>query len=232
MITKIFNFNVTSWLATRNYGTGDGYSDVTNPLLKMKAIGDYTMFTAESGLAAWGAVNVAMSVADGNNAAGMGAGLLNFFTSGKDIIKGVIKTAAPIVYMILVALFCIGLTLSIWLPFVPFIYWFVAMADWLVTLLTGIVASSLWAATHINIGQTNEDRSTYGYIFLIDVMIRPLLMVMGFIFASLAIVALGTALNYIFKTAMENVQADSTTGLWSMIGILFVYARMCTGHGR
>ncbi|HCB3987337.1 TPA: DotA/TraY family protein, partial [Klebsiella pneumoniae] len=74
-----------------------------------------------------------------------------------------------------------------------------------------------------------EDRSTYGYIFLIDVMIRPLLMVMGFIFASLAIVALGTALNYIFKTAMENVQADSTTGLWSMIGILFVYARMCTG---
>ncbi|MCI2713918.1 DotA/TraY family protein [Enterobacter hormaechei] len=229
LITKIFNFNVTSWLATRNYGTGDGYSDVTNPLLKMKAIGDYTMFTAESGLAAWGAVNVAMSVADGNNAAGMGAGLLNFFTSGKDIIKGVIKTAAPIVYMILVALFCIGLTLSIWLPFVPFIYWFVAMADWLVTLLTGIVASSLWAATHINIGQTNEDRSTYGYIFLIDVMIRPLLMVMGFIFASLAIVALGTALNYIFKTAMENVQADSTTGLWSMIGILFVYARMCTG---
>ncbi|WP_228293023.1 hypothetical protein [Klebsiella pneumoniae] len=40
--------------------------------MKMKAIGDYTMFTAESGLAAWGAVNVAMSVADGNNAAGMG----------------------------------------------------------------------------------------------------------------------------------------------------------------
>ncbi|MBV7351632.1 type IV secretion protein DotA, partial [Klebsiella pneumoniae] len=45
LITKIFNFNVTSWLATRNYGTGDGYRDVTNPLLKMKAIGDYTMFT-------------------------------------------------------------------------------------------------------------------------------------------------------------------------------------------
>ncbi|PXV70943.1 DotA/TraY family protein [Pantoea sp. PNA 03-3] len=229
LITKIFNFNVTAWLATRNYGSGDGYSDVTNPLLKMKAIGDYTMFTAESGLAAWGAVNVAMAVAEGNNAAGLGASALNFFSGGKDIIKGIIKTVAPMIYMILVALFCIGLTLSIWLPFVPFIFWFVAMADWLVTLMTGIVASSLWAATHINIGQSNEDRSTYGYIFLIDVMIRPLLMVMGFIFASLAVVALGTALNYIFATAMENVQADSTTGLWSMIGILFVYARICTG---
>ncbi len=131
--------------------------------------------------------------------------------------------------MILVALFCIGLTLSIWLPFVPFIYWFVAMADWLITLLTGIVASSLWAATHINIGQTNEDRSTYGYIFLIDVMIRPLLMVMGFIFASLAIVALGTALNYIFKTAMEKCTGRFNN--WPLVNdrYLFVYARMCTG---
>ncbi|MDR8336239.1 type IV secretion protein DotA, partial [Acinetobacter baumannii] len=25
LITKIFDFNVTNWLATSNYGTGDGY---------------------------------------------------------------------------------------------------------------------------------------------------------------------------------------------------------------
>ncbi|MFH7099199.1 type IV secretion protein DotA, partial [Klebsiella pneumoniae] len=77
--------------------------------------------------------------------------------------------------------------------------------------MTGVLASSLWAATHINIGQSNDERSTYGYVFLIDVMIRPMLMVMGFIFASLAIVALGTALNMMFKFAMEQVQSDSCT---------------------
>ncbi|HGY2851783.1 TPA: DotA/TraY family protein, partial [Escherichia coli] len=72
-------------------------------------------------------------------------------------------------------------------------------------------------------------RSTYGYVFLIDVMIRPMLMVMGFIFASLAIVALGTALNMMFKFAMEQVQSDSFTGLLSSIGFLMLYARLCTG---
>lgn len=229
LITKIFNFNVTNWLATSNYGTGDGYSDVTNPLLKMKAIGDYTMGSAELGLAAWTTVNVAMNVADGDNAAGWAAKFANFFTAGKDAIKGVITAISPVVYLILFSLFGLGLTLSIWLPFIPFIYWFVAMADWLVTLMTGVIASSLWAATHINVGQSNDERSSYGYVFLIDVMIRPMLMVMGFIFASLAIVALGTALNMMFKFAMESVQADSTTGLFSSLAILGLYARLCTG---
>lgn len=229
LLSKIFNFNVTSWLATSNYGTGDGYSDVTNPLLKMKAIGDYTMGTAEMGLAAWTALKVALSVADGNSLVGVAAGLVNKLTGLKDAIQGVVGSISPIVYLLLFTLFGIGFTLSIWLPFVPFIFWFVAMADWLVTLLTGVVASSLWAATHINVGQSNDDRSTYGYIFLIDVMIRPMLMVLGFIFASLAIMALGTALNMMFKMAMENVQADSLTGIFSSVGILMVYARITTG---
>ncbi|WP_223294955.1 hypothetical protein [Serratia marcescens] len=56
-----------------------------------------------------------------------------------------------------------------------------------------------------------------------------MLMVMGFIFASLAIVALGTALNMMFKFAMEQVQSDSFTGLLSSIGFLMLYARLCTG---
>ena len=41
------------------------YSDVTNPLLKMKAIGDYTLGVAEVGLASWTAINVAVKVSEG-----------------------------------------------------------------------------------------------------------------------------------------------------------------------
>ncbi|HFK3472737.1 TPA: DotA/TraY family protein [Klebsiella pneumoniae] len=229
LITKIFDFNVTNWLATSNYGTGDGYSDVTNPLLKMKAIGDYTLGVAEVGLASWTAINVAVKVSEGKSLPGFAAGMMNKLTGIRDAIAGVLESVSFLVYPLFYSLFGIGLALSIWLPFIPMIYWFVAMADWLVTLMTGVLASSLWAATHINIGQSNDERSTYGYVFLIDVMIRPMLMVMGFIFASLAIVALGTALNMMFKFAMEQVQSDSFTGLLSSIGFLMLYARLCTG---
>jgi len=40
-------------------------------------------------------------------------------------------------------------------------------------------------------------------------MLRPMLMVFGFLFASLVVVAVGTLLNTLFASALANVQADS-----------------------
>lgn len=71
-------------------------------------------------------------------------------------------------------------------------------------------------------------RSAYGYIFLIDEQIRPMLMVLGFVFASLVIVAIGTLLNMFFGPVIANVQANSITSIVSMVGLLMVYARICT----
>lgn len=41
-------------------------------------------------------------------------------------------------------------------------------------------------------------------------------------------VAIGTLLNILILPAMANIQADSITGLTSIIGILMIYARICT----
>lgn len=232
LLTSLFNqpvVNLVNAIATSNYGSGDGYSDVTNPLLKMKAVGDYTMDAADAAIVTWIGLNAAKSASGGFSLAGIASAAVNFVTSAKDIAVGALNGSAPLFWVIVITLLGVGMTLSIWLPFLPFIFWMTAVGDWLITLMTGVVASSLWAATHINVGQSNEDKTTYGYIFLIDVLIRPLLMVIGFVFASLAIVALGTFLNMVFKTALSNVQADSVTGLFSAVAILLLYARLCTG---
>ncbi|WP_158234107.1 MULTISPECIES: DotA/TraY family protein, partial [Enterobacterales] len=89
-------------------------------------------------------------------------------------------------------------------------------------------AGPLWAATHIGTDEAKGSRANYGYIFLIDAAIRPSLMVFGFFFASLVVVAIGTLLNILMLPAMANVQANSLTGVMSVIGILMIYARICT----
>ncbi|HGO5493452.1 TPA: DotA/TraY family protein, partial [Klebsiella oxytoca] len=122
----------------------------------------------------------------------------------------------------------IGFSLSIFLPFIPFIYWIAAVTNWFVSVLIGCTAGPLWAATHIGTEADKGSRSAYGYVFLIDMMIRPSLMVFGFFFASLGVVAVGTILNLLFAAAIANVQADSITGVISLIGILMIYARICT----
>ncbi|EAT1860297.1 DotA/TraY family protein, partial [Salmonella enterica] len=121
-----------------------------------------------------------------------------------------------------------GFSLSIYLPMIPFIFWLSAAANWIVSVLVGATGGSLWAATHIGTEEEKGSRSAYGYIFLIDAQIRPMLMALGFVFASLVIVAIGTLLNMLFGPVIANVQANSITGIVSMVGLLMVYARICT----
>ncbi len=139
-----------------------------------------------------------------------------------------LQAIGPVVYFLVFILLSIGFSLSVYLPFIPFIYWISASTNWIVGVLIGATAGSLWAATHLGGEEDRGSRSAYGYVFLIDVMLRPMLMVFGFLFASLVVVAVGTLLNTLFASALANVQADSITGLISIVGVLMIYARICT----
>lgn len=205
-------------------GENSNNSSQVNPLLKMKSIGDYTLGAAQSTFATF---TVAKGLVDWGNGTGMGK-IVNAVSGAGYLAKSVIGSIAPIVYFILFILLSVGFSLSIFLPFIPLIYWITACTSWLGSVLIGTTAGSLWAATHIGTEEDKGSRANYGYIFLIDAAIRPSLMVFGFFFASLVVVAIGTLLNILILPAMANVQADSITGLASIIGILMIYARICT----
>ncbi len=147
---------------------------------------------------------------------------------GSDLLRNTISTISPFVYFVLLMLFGIGFSLSVYLPMIPFIFWLSAAANWIVSVLVGSTGGSLWAATHIGTEEEKGSRSAYGYIFLIDAQIRPMLMVLGFLFASLVVVAIGTLLNMLFGPTIANVQANSITGIVSLVGLLMIYARICT----
>ncbi|WP_435956133.1 DotA/TraY family protein [Dryocola sp. BD626] len=205
--------------------SGNPFGQQVNPLLKMKAVGDYTLTSAEVVFATFTAAKALASGATGKNAAAI---VINSLTGAGDIANGILSAIAPVVYFILFLLISIGFSLSIFLPFIPLIYWITACTSWLATVLIGTTAGTLWAWTHIGTESDKGSRATYGYIFLIDAAIRPGLMVFGFFFASLVVVAIGTLLNILIVPAMANVQVDSLTGLASFMGILMIYARICT----
>ncbi|EKN3347695.1 DotA/TraY family protein [Yersinia ruckeri] len=216
---------LTNFIATAQIGNPSVGSNQMNPLLKMKAVGDYTLDATEISLMTFTAVKVAVDTYT-EGVSGKVLSILSF--KGSDALKNLVSTLSPFIYFVLFALFSIGFSLSIYLPLIPLIYWIAAAANWLVSVLVGPTGATLWAATHIGTEAEKGHRSAYGYIFLIDVMIRPLLMVFGFVFASIVIVALGTLLNLLFGSAIANVQAKSITGLVSLMGFLMIYARLCT----
>lgn len=206
---------------------GEGRGQV-NPLIKMKNLGDYTMAAAETALGGYVVARTIVRVKDGKSLTGMVAFVANAVTSIGDALQGVLDAISPFLIMAIIALFILGGTLSTYLPMVPFIIWFGAAVNWLVVVGEAIIAAPLWAITHLGgEGDGLGHRTAHGYIFLLNVMVRPILMVIGFFLGGAGIIAGGTLLNLIFGIALANAQFDSVTGLLSIIFFLAIYASMC-----
>ncbi|WP_426768551.1 DotA/TraY family protein [Erwinia aphidicola] len=216
---------ITNTIATNEIGTPADFSHQVNPLIKMQTIGDYTLGATETALAAYTLTLAAASTAD-NSVLGKIGGLL--FINPGAVVKDVLTELAPPFYFVMLLLFAVGFSLAVFLPAVPFLYWMVGVFNWLVSVMVGCAAGPMWSATHLGAEEDKGSRSAYGYIFLIDMMLRPSLMVLGFFFASVAVMAGGTLLNLLFGTAIANANADSIIGLFKMVGWLLIYARIAT----
>ncbi|WP_174891469.1 DotA/TraY family protein [Candidatus Hamiltonella defensa] len=223
-ITNSWGQIIANSVVNLNFSSTNDSNDQVNPLLKMKAIGDYTLGGATSILSTYTAAKLFTAWGKGN----LAGNVINIITGAGDVADSLLQAIGPVVYFLVFILLSIGFSLSVYLPFIPFIYWISAATNWIVGVLIGATAGSLWAATHLGGEEDRGSRSAYGYVFLIDVMLRPMLMVFGFLFASLVVVAVGTLLNTLFASALANVQADSITGLISIVGVLMIYARICT----
>jgi conjugal transfer/type IV secretion protein DotA/TraY len=216
---------LTNWIATKKWGTDADFSNQVNPLIKMQELGDYTLGTTETLMAAY-AGTWAIASAASNSPVGWASHL--FAVDAGAVVKDVMGALAPMFYFFMFALLAIGFSLAVFLPAVPFVFWMTGFFNWIVSVLIGCAAGPMWSATHLGAEEDKGSRSAYGYIFLIDMMLRPSLMVLGFFFASVAAIAGGTVLNLLFAPALANANADSIVGLVKMVGWLMIYARIAT----
>ncbi|WP_058970070.1 DotA/TraY family protein [Type-D symbiont of Plautia stali] len=216
---------MTNWIATQNLSSSANFNNQVNPLIQMQTIGDYTLGTTETAMAAYTLTLAAASTAD-NSVLGKVGSLL--FVNPGAVVKDVLTELSPPFYFLMLLLFAVGFSLAVFLPAVPFLYWMVGVFNWIVSVMVGCAAGPMWSATHLGAEEDKGSRSAYGYIFLIDMMLRPSLMVLGFFFASVAVMAGGTLLNLLFGPALANANADSIMGLVKLVGWLMMYARIAT----
>ncbi|EAX9402815.1 DotA/TraY family protein [Salmonella enterica] len=195
-------------------------SGQVNPIISMKNLGDNLIGAAEASLAAYVGVKAFIAGANesvlgtiANKLGGIGAAL-----------KSVGDTLDPYVAISLVMLIGAGISLSIYIPLMPFLIWTAACINYLIIIGEGIFASALWAFTHLlGNGEGMGQKTSHGYIFLLNLMFRPILMVGGFLLGGGIVTIGGTILNKAIPAAMANAQFDSMTGIVTIIGYLIVY---------
>jgi conjugal transfer/type IV secretion protein DotA/TraY len=100
-----------------------------------------------------------------------------------------------------------GFILYYIIPFLPFIYYFFAVAGWVKAIFEAMVGVPLWALAHLRIDGDGlpGDAAMGGYYLILEIMLRPILIVFGLV-ASVAIYAASVqVLNDIFNLAVANV---------------------------
>lgn len=93
------------------------------------------------------------------------------------------------------------------LPFLPFIYFMFALSGWVKSIFEAIVAMPLWALAHLRIdgeGLPGPGASN-GYFLLLEIFLRPTLILVGFIASISVFSAFVNVLNQIFDLVVSNV---------------------------
>lgn len=223
---------------TNGVAGNSGGAGMVNPLIAAKNLGDWLLVGVQGAYVAVAALRGAAApltaVAEGGLSGSESGGLASKAAgAGGKLLKmggifGTIATdLAGFAPVLLGALMVIGMILSFYVPFIPFITWFTGLVSYFASFVEGLIAAQIHAFSHLHAeGEGLGQRTEKGYLYILNMLLRPGLMVLGFFFASAASVLVGTLFFQMFGPALANVQGNSTTGVLSIAGFFCIFLMM------
>jgi conjugal transfer/type IV secretion protein DotA/TraY len=211
-----------AFLAAADGTAGKG---MVNPITTAKNAGD-TMITASLSMYALyvGLNSIPMVDKLGSVGASVISAIPGIGIFGTMLAK-IIGGAAAFLPYLATAMIIIGVMLSIYVPMIPFLTWAAALVSYFASVIEGLVGAQVWAFSHLNLeGDGMGARAERGYTYLLNMLLRPALMVLGFFFASALLILVGTFVIGEIRTVVENVQGNSMTGLISIFGFMIIFA--------
>jgi conjugal transfer/type IV secretion protein DotA/TraY len=144
--------------------------------------------------------NLTYAAIGGISGAGLAAISENFLGATADMAANLLLTFAMI-----------GLTAGFILfyivPMLPFLYFFFAMSGWVKAIFEAMVGAPLWALAHIRISGEGlaGQAGVSGYFLILEIFLRPILMIFGLLASISIFSALVSVLNQIFDIVTHNV---------------------------
>lgn len=191
-------YDFINWLfGTKGlFSLDDPQNAVANPLALMSSLGKSLveasirnlMFAAGADIASMGAAFAKNQVGEQASAA-----VSSFLYS----ISAVTLSAGIVLYYIL--------------PFLPFVYFFFAVGNWVKGVFEAIVGVPLWALAHLRIDGNGlpGEAAMNGYYMLFEIFLRPLLIVFGLLASVGIFQAMATVLNGIWPLATKNLSGTN-----------------------
>lgn len=182
-------------------------SVISDPVILISNLGFYFLGTAQAIVVA----TVTFAVA-GFLPLGTGVGVV-----------AIINGFMPVLLMVVPTLLMVGVFAAVYVPLQPFIILFGALVGYLVLLIEALFAAPLWAAAHISpdadgfVGKQGQ-----GYMLVMSLILRPVLMVIGFICARALLIPLASFIAHYWGFMTSNL-ASGWTIIFTTYGSCVIY---------
>lgn len=204
---------------TRGIAEDSGGAGLVNPVLAAKNLGDWLMVAGQTG------------VAGGTVASSLGAAGKTLKVAAKFVPA--VQEVGQIMAVIFWVFVGVGLFLSVFVPMLFWATWISALLIYLTSMLEALIYSQLAAFGHLRMGgETYLDAGSPGakiYVHFLNCLLRPSVMILGFVIGSAMLIAVGSLVLEGFSLAMASAQGNSTTGLLSVAGYLILFAVVLFG---
>lgn len=201
--SNIFMDAMNLMLGTSGLGSMRGANAHLHPLAQLVAVG--------KGLVESAVRNMAISSASGF----LGGALAAF--DGHQGSAAVLSAASSMFLSTAFIGLTAGIVLFYILPFLPFLYFFFALASWIKAIFEAMVGVPLWALAHLRIDGEGlpGDAAQNGYFLILDIFIRPILTVVGLIASITIFSAQARVLNLIWDLVTVNATGFDNNDLFT-----------------
>lgn len=118
-------------------------------------------------------------------------------------------------------LWTIGIIASYVIPFIPAFIWIGSIIGFFLLVVEAIIAAPLWIVMHLHPnGDDLTGKGQAGYSLVLSLLLRPTLMVFGFIFAVIISGVIGELINKVFFQIFAMNNGGNIQGISSMLVIL------------
>lgn len=151
-----------------------------------------------------------------------------------DTSPGALSIISPLLLVILMAIFAMGIVMAFVIPMIPYIMVLFFIIGMLVLTLEAMIAAPLWAFFHVRMdGQDMIDQvQKPGYQIAFNLLLRPALMMLGYIMSFFAFGAVAWFINATFGSAVTAATAGYFGGpitfvvMGGMMAYLYYQAAM------
>lgn len=144
-------------------------------------------------------------------------------------MDALLKFLLTIALLLFTLIYAAGITMALYIPLIPYFVFTFCALGWIILVIESLLGAPLIGLSLVIPSEDELGRLGHAIIILLGLFLRPILMILGFIFAIQLLFIAIKMLNFGFwVTLVNNTGVSNGVGVFGMVAVIAMYAGIVT----